>query len=82
MQGTVEENIFNLKSEADLGSKEKRISFLMEQRKKRTPVFAGVGEPAGNETEKPQGKKQSHASQLRSVTLNDRLSMAIFKKHQ
>lgn len=44
---------------SNLGSKVKRISFLMEQRseKKRPQVFFREGEPAGSETEKPWGKK-------------------------
>lgn len=41
-----------------MGSREKRISFLMDQKsyKKRPHLFTRVGEPVGNEIEKPPGK--------------------------
>lgn len=49
----------------------------------KTACVRRVGELVGNEIEKSwEEKKHNHESQLHSITPNDRLSMAVFKKHQ
>lgn len=45
-------------------------------------LFVRVREPAGNETEKPQGKKHNHKSKVRPVILKGGPSVVIFKKQQ
>lgn len=45
-------------------------------------LFVRIREPAGNETEEPQGKKHNHKSKVRSVILKGGLSVVIFKKQQ
>lgn len=74
-------NIFHLKSGANLGPKEEKNSFLVEQDsyRKRSHLLTRVGEASENEIEKPQGEKPHHQSKLHSVSLNDGLSRAIFK---
>lgn len=44
--------------------------------------FVRVREPAGNETEEPQGKEHNHKSKVRSVILKGGLSVVILKKQQ